>query len=659
MILLGMDVVQLLANTVFGHAFGIEKINLYGEEYYRMIPYLPQNLHRILVYLILTGAMLILAIRMFQSSRIHSRRYAVIFYSALAVILWCSYYVVSGTPLDRSMTGYAAFGLLAFYFSLYYKPVRLLDRLLLDISAELPDALFFFDDTGACIWANNEGLRLAGVTGTGNKLDQAAEKIRPYIEAVGEQKEKDNWSASLSMDSGEGRRYYVLEGRTIRDDKGRIDGSLLNIHDDTQARMELKKEIYTARHDELTGVYTRQYLYQRIREIIEADKSDTKYCIVFTDVSNFKLVNDVFGHAFGDKVLKQFADLIREHISDKGIYGRLSGDTFGILIPEGEYSAAYADEILSGFVVNDGEITYHVHIHLGVFEINEPEMEVSVMFDRARMAVTGIKNDLHTHIAWYDDKMRSKMVWEQEISSSLETAIKERQIIPYLQPLVNSERQIIGAEALVRWIHPEHGFLSPADFIPVFEKNGMIVNVDRYMWRCACELLSKWKDNDMFLSINVSPKDFYFTDVAADLRELVKEYGIAPLKLRIEITESFMISDVESKIRMITSLQEDGFIVEMDDFGSGYSSLNLLKEMPVDVIKIDMGFIRNADGDEKSMKILHNIINMSTDLEIAPLAEGVETEKQFELLSQMGCELFQGYYFAKPMPVEQFEKDYI
>ena len=191
------------------------------------------------------------------------------------------------------------------------------------------------------------------------------------------------------------------------------------------------------------------------------------------------------------------------------------------------------------------------------------------MFDRARIAAAGLRNDYHTHIAWYDDRMRDNLLWEQQITGDLKNALTERQIVPYLQPLVDASGKVVGAEALVRWNHPEYGFLPPARFIPIFEQNGMIAEVDRYMWRCACEQLDRWRDNDLFISVNISPKDFYFMDVTSEIRGLVKEYGVDPARLRLEITESIMISDVENKVRLLADLRQAGFIVEMDDFGSG------------------------------------------------------------------------------------------
>ena len=293
-----------------------------------------------------------------------------------------------------------------------------------------------------------------------------------------------------------------------------------------------------------------------------------------------------------------------------------------------------------------------------IYEITESGLDVSVMFDRARLALSTVKDEFQTRITFYDNEMRDRVLWNQHISSQLSDAIHTRQIRPYLQPIVNRNGKVVGAEALVTWIHPVDGFLSPASFIPVFEKNGMIVEVDKYMWRCACEILARWEKEgiEAFISVNISPKDFYFMDVAAEIKKVVKEYGVNPSRLRVEITETVMMTEIDKRIRILNDLKEAGFLIEMDDFGSGYSSLNLLKDMPVDLIKIDMMFLNKSKNDIKARKILHNIISLSDDLGISSLTEGVETMPQYEMLSGMGCKLFQGYYFSKPVPVDEFEK---
>jgi EAL domain-containing protein (putative c-di-GMP-specific phosphodiesterase class I) len=280
------------------------------------------------------------------------------------------------------------------------------------------------------------------------------------------------------------------------------------------------------------------------------------------------------------------------------------------------------------------------------------------MYDRAMLAVESIKDDYHFHIAWYNETMREKVVWNRLISGELSAALEDNLIRPWLQPIVDREGKTVGAEALVRWVHPDEGLRSPYSFIPVFEKNGMIAEVDRYIWRKSCEILARWKrqGKDLFISVNISPSDFHLMNVPSELMKLTLEYGIDPEKLRLEITETVMMNEQESRLDTLRKLQDAGFVIEMDDFGSGYSSLNLLREMPVDVLKIDMMFLRQAEKNMRARTIIGEIITMAGKLGITSLTEGVETKEQFESLKEMGCQMYQGYYFARPMPVEKFEK---
>jgi EAL domain-containing protein (putative c-di-GMP-specific phosphodiesterase class I) len=199
--------------------------------------------------------------------------------------------------------------------------------------------------------------------------------------------------------------------------------------------------------------------------------------------------------------------------------------------------------------------------------------------------------------------------------------------------------------------------MSPAEFIPLFEENGMIADLDRHIWKSACKTLADWEKKypDLFISVNVSPKDFFMSDVLSDIMSYVLEYDIDPGKLRIEVTETSMMRDTDDRIKVLEEFRKQGFIVEMDDFGSGYSSLNMLKDMPVDVLKIDMKFLSKTSDERKADIIVKNVIRLSEDLDITSLAEGVETEKHFNKLNDFGCTLFQGYYFSKPLPLEEFE----
>ena len=648
-----VDAVQLLCNPLFGHAFTTELITVEGEPYYRLVSLAGQSFHRLVDYSIFFAVLLIFIFKIFNAPRIYLERYLVILLTMVFAGAWQTFYIFSRTPVDRSMIGYGIFGLLVFYFSLYYRPLRLLDRMLAGIASEMPEALFFFDALGQCIWANQPARSLAGIDE--NEYEPAEENL---LRIFGNQiRRKGEWSAKRVLGTGEDTRYYLLEKHTVMETRGKVAGSFLSIRDQTEEQKALQKEKYIAAHDTLTGLYTKEHLYGRISERIR-EYPQKKYLVLYVDVKDFKIVNDIFGNAFGDYALQCIANRIRERFSGNCLFGRIGGDTFGVFMPVAEFDAARITEIFSRFVVSDGSVEHNVLIHLGVYEITESGLDVSVMFDRARLALSTVKEEFQTRITYYDNEMRDRVLWNQHISAQLSDAIRTRQMRPYLQPIVDRNGKVVGAEALVRWIHPVDGFLSPASFIPVFEKNGMIVEVDKYMWRCACEILAGWekKGIEAFISVNVSPKDFYFMDVASEIKKVVKEYGVNPSRLRVEITETVMMTEIDKRIRILNELKEAGFLIEMDDFGSGYSSLNLLKDMPVDLIKIDMMFLNKSQNDIKARKILHNIICLSDDLGISSLTEGVETMPQYEMLSGMGCKLFQGFYFSKPVPVDEFEK---
>ena len=607
-----LDVVQLLLNPLTHHAFAVEPITVYGATYYRLIPYLGQTVHRVTCYVILAMFFVIFVIKRFKTPRIYAERYSALIISMIIMCALESFFIFSRTPIDISMIAFGIYGITLYYFAIHYRSLRLLDRMLSDLVSEMDQALLFYDAHGNCIWANDMAVKALHIDRRNFDASSALiDKTFPNLP-----KESD-WEKDVVTGSGEDTHYYTLRKQSVRDGKGKVTGSFLSVTDATEERRELELQKYKARHDSLTDLYNREYLYKRILDKIDENPQEAYY-IGFLNIRNFKMVNDVFGNAFGDYTLKCLADRIRECVPSSGIYGRISGDLFGFLVPVSYYDQERLIRNLTGFTVTDGDVSYSPFVHVGIYEIGRGDRDVSVMFDRAHLALTSIKDDLTARVAYYDDNMRSRVLWEQFVSSELETAIKEGQLRPYLQPIVDRQGKVVGAEALARWIHPKKGFLNPGEFIPVLEKNGMIADADRCIWRAACAELARWKKEgrDLFISINISPKDFYFMEVEEELLALTKEYDINPRNLRVEITETVMMSDVKNRVRILQRLKDEGFIVEMDDFGSGYSSLNLLKDMPVDVLKIDMAFLRESNDSHKAQTIVHNIIKLSYDLSI-------------------------------------------
>ena len=654
--LLLIDMIQLLLNPFFHHAFTVKEIGMEGLPYFRMVPNPGQQFHRAVDYLLLAGVAVTFAIWLIRAPKLQKERFSVIFITLVLASGWETAYIFSGEPIDRSMIGFGVFGLMIFYFSLYYRPMRLLDRMLSGVVSDQDDPMFFFDNDQKCIWMNPAGRRFLNLDEqetdrAGNMLEETFGSRHPGVA---------QWKDRLVLNRSGESRHIELSKEPLYDSGRKMNGFYILVHDLTDEERETAEKLYSARRDRQTDLYNRDYLYERTRELL-AEYPDEPYLVFQLEIGDLKVINDLYGNSFGDHVLKYVADWLRgggESLGKGTAYGRLGGDSFGVCVPEKHFSVRWLEEQLSGFSVREGSGEYRLLIHVGVYRVTDRSMSAPVMYDRAMLALESIKDDYHFHIAWYDDSMREQVVWNRQISGELGAALKDDSIRPWLQPIVDREGKTVGAEALVRWIHPEDGIRAPDTFISVFEKNGMIAEVDRFIWRKACEILARWKHRgmDLFISVNISPQDFHLMNVPSELMKLVLEYGIEPERLRLEITESVMMRDQEARMDMLRRLEDAGFLIEMDDFGSGYSSMNLLREMPVDVLKIDMVFLQKGDRNMRARTIVDEIITMAGRLGITSLTEGVETKEQFATLKEMGCRLFQGYYFARPMPAEEFER---
>ena len=412
------------------------------------------------------------------------------------------------------------------------------------------------------------------------------------------------------------------------------------------------------RIDRLTGIYSKEFFYQKVRERLD-ENPEKEYTIVCSNMENFKLYNDTFGREAGDCLLQDIATSMRVRIGETGICGRYGADRF-LLLQEREQEAEDRERFIQRIQTERPKIIRNVSVKWGIYQIVNRSMPVEQMCDRALLAVDSIKGQYNQQIAVYDDALRSKLLQEKAITDAMETALEEGQFAVYYQPKYSlKDKCMAGAEALVRWIHPERGFLSPGEFIPLFEKNGFIPRLDQYVWRQVCVQLRDWQEKGyppMAVSVNVSRADVYQPHLADTLMDITKEYGVDPAFLHLEITESAYTESPEQIINTVEELRERGFIIEMDDFGSGYSSLNMLSQMKLDVLKLDMKFIQNEMIKPETQSILNDIISMAHRMHLSVVAEGVETEEQMMRLNAVGCDYVQGYFIAKPMPASEFEE---
>ena len=411
--------------------------------------------------------------------------------------------------------------------------------------------------------------------------------------------------------------------------------------------------------DRTTGLLSKEYFCQQAEKILRSNPDKT-YDIICSDVENFKLINDAFGMQGGNKVLKTMGGICQKSTDTLGgICSRFHADQFVSMI---EHTEGYSDELYEALTAETREKCgiSNIVIKWGIYQTGDRKISVEQMYDWALQGARSIKGQYGRYYVFYDDKLRSEMLRDQAILDCMEEALEQGQFQVKLQPKYKAAGGLFtDAEALVRWCHPEWGMQSPAVFIPLFERNGFITKLDQYVWEKVCQMMQQWDKEGLEpvnISINVSRADVYNVNLVDTLLDLVKRYNIAPKRLHLEITESVYTESPEDIIQNVTRLREKGFVVEMDDFGSGYSSLNMLNRMPMDILKLDMQFIRTEMEMPESRRTLRYIIGLAHWLNLSVVAEGVETKEQLEHLRNLGCDYIQGYYLAKPMDPADFEE---
>lgn len=430
-----------------------------------------------------------------------------------------------------------------------------------------------------------------------------------------------------------------------------------------RSQHQLKKELnYRAQYSELMEIYNLSTFYYATEKMLE-QFSEHKYAMIRMDIDKFRLVNAFFGAKEGDSLLRHVANYLiglrekYEHVT----FGHVNADIFAVCLGYKEEA-----EILNFMkeldkVVFEYPLDFDIVMIYGIYLLEDNSHGVGEIYERANLAAKKGKNDLSIrNYAFFEEKMRDEIVKEQMIVNNMRSALSNNEFVLYLQPKYELHSNTLsGGEVLVRWLDPKRGMISPGDFIPVFERNGFITKLDFYVWEKACQLIRKWLDEGRKpfpISVNISRVSLYNPRLTEILCGLVEKYDIPPALLQLELTESAYTTNQQMIKSMMATLQQKGFQVMMDDFGSGYSSLNVLKDIEVDILKIDMRFLSDTENEARSENILAAVVRMAKWLNLPVIAEGVERKEQVLFLKSIGCEYVQGYYFARPMPIEEYEK---
>lgn len=420
-------------------------------------------------------------------------------------------------------------------------------------------------------------------------------------------------------------------------------------------KLVMEEMVHKFEMDDLTQTYTRQAFFHYSELLLK--ETEKKYVVAIVDIDNFKITHSKYGENICNDFLKYLADYLTK-LFPTGYVGRFSSSKYSIICDYKGWQEIEVEKIIDSEMIKESPMPNQI-LKLGVYESVDNSIGIRRCCDRVLLALTKIRGIYGQNISYYEDSLENQLLDDHMIEEYMEVALSKNQFKVFYQPKHDTaSKKLVGAEALVRWIHPKYGFMSPGQFIPIFERTGFITKMDAYVFETVCSDIKEWKDKGLEvppISINISRKDFYEEGWIDQRLSLVDSLGIDTKLLHMEVTETLYAEDTDVIKEKVKHIKEKGIKIEMDDFGSGYSSLGMLANMSLDVLKLDISFVRNIDVTDV---VVESIIKLAHRLNLTVIAEGVETEAQYQVVKKHGCDVIQGFYFAKPMPSDEFA-DYL
>lgn len=546
------------------------------------------------------------------------------------------------------------------------------------------NAIAITDHKGIIIWANKAYSSLTGyqideIIGRAlyhpDDADQSERALYEQIQQVVRQGQV--WHGVLQQTHKNGDDYYEEVTITpVRDKDQKIRNFVAVLQDITERRLAEQQVQSLAFFDPLTNLPNRRLLIDRLESVMALTKRRQAHgSLLFIDLDHFKILNDSHGHQVGDKLLIDVSERIKSCIRLEDTVARFGGDEFVVLLTDLDEQAVTAAQQASHVAEKireqlnrpyflsldkqDSQIEHNSSASIGITIFQNHDKSIDDLLKWTDMAMYQAKASGRNEVRLFDPDMQTQLDERAQLEQDLRKAIELEQLSLHYQPQVDKESRILGAEALLRWQHPERGAISPAQFIPLAEETGLILKIGEWVLNTACQQLAEWRHDPKLcvvqLAVNISAKQLRQPDFVAGIEQLVTQYKINPLMLKLELTESVLLNNIEDSITKMRQLRLLGIQFSMDDFGTGYSSLSYLKQLPLSQIKIDQSFIRDLVEDEMDAVMVQAIMTLGQSFQMSVIAEGVENQEQFDLLRDFKCEFFQGFYFGRPIPVEEFK----
>lgn len=640
-----IDSIVLITNPINGIAAEYVKKHGLIFESYTMRPRLLFIIHTVMCITMGVWVMIKLIAGCARTSRFYRGKYISFFLISIAISLLNNITAVTGNANHDIAKAFFGFGTIIIFFTTYnFFPEKLIRRLHEYIDDNISDATLIYDYKDNLLKMNVE----AGKLFDGKNVDT----VERLISLTGELEDKKKTVCKIENYSYEA--YY----NRVFDKKKRYVAATFIFRDVSDELRALEREHHAATFDPLTNSYNRLGFFEAVPDFFERNDKLCGYAIMVSGICDFKGINSLYGSEMGDRILKDIAEKFHEyHHKFPMIYGRTAEGKFTSIIPIDRINTM--ENVLGSFEVKENdELKVRVDMANGFVVIKDFDKSIDYYYEQALLALARCKRSSDITLLEYTDEMTEEHNRKMLLISSMREALNNGEFFIVLQPQVDIKNyEVTGAEALVRWNHPTLGRVSPGEFIPLFEGNGFITTLDRFVWNKAAATLRKLSEEEFYdgsISVNVSQIDINSIDVVSELCEIVENNGIPAKRLHVEITESACVDNREVLSATMQRLKDNGFVVEIDDFGSGYSSLNALMNLPFDVVKLDMEFMRANVTDGKSDIIVKSMTDMIHEIGADIIVEGVETEQNLESADFYGGDIIQGYYFSKPIPVEEF-----
>lgn len=652
-ILCFIDSVLLLANARVNVIFDLVPEHTKAGFFYWGIKYTSKFGFHKLVCAILSFSSLALLISSIAKAPSYNKVKYVTILTSESLVLIANYVFNSlNLPLNISLLMLAASSIfIANYVNKDFSAPILIGPLSA-ITESINDIIFCYDSSENLIYANSAAKNV--FKKSNDNLENFAKEFRQNF-LINRPTE-----LSLKLENGE-ERYYITEYKDFFISNSNI-GSYLRLQDKTKETLESRRKNYIATHDLLTGLFNRSGFFKKMQEALYQNTFKNPI-LICTNIKDFKLINTIYSEQVGDSVLQNQTEVMKRLPGHKkSIIGRIADDKFAILMEKQDFDKDIFEEVFNEVSCIIEKTLYNIQIVAGIYEIYDKKDTIQSIYDKAKISLDAIKDSDNQIFSFYNPSMMEKMLKEKDIVNDFEKSLNEKQFSIQLQPVIDNDGNVLGAESVVRWNNPKYENLTPTSFLDVLERTSLIYKLDVYVWELVAKKLHEWKErgfSDRFISVNVSSKDKFFIDIIKTFSELIKKYDISPQNFKVEIRETAMLENPEKTIEIFSQLKKLGIKVYIDNFGTGFSSLNVLKDFIADGIKMDTSFLSESKVSGKNKIILQTMISMSSNLGMEFIAKGVESENQMLALSKMDCKLFQGFYFSKPLPVKTYEAKYL